>query len=426
MFLKSYSDQIWFLETSYIEQIHHLFSLSKKDGKASLQNMQTMSRLLNHPEKKLRIIHIAGTNGKGSVCWKIAKAFEFSGLRCGLFTSPHLCCFRERIRIGDNLIEEEAIENLLFKICTSANEKGLCLTYFEYCTLLAFEYFAEKKVDVAVIEVGIGGRLDATNIAIPELSIITSIGLDHTEILGSTIEEIAIEKGGIIKAQIPVLIGPRVPVRPIEKIAAPLNSSLSIVPERNLPFHLENASIAEEAVRLLSTRFIFNQSRIAQALAIDPPCRFEEVLISTLKRSPLGPEWKHANVILDVAHNPQGFERLLQRLCLKYPNRKFHFMINLGSNKNISACIALLLSKAKSIYIPRMSHPRLSPPESLLPHFRVCDIPVLIDDSESLLRSYIRLYGPSEILVVCGSFFMMGQIRKLLGYIEPQDPLFSI
>ena len=408
------------LSKSYLDHLQRLFSLSRGLEKRSLQNMQTMSRLLGHPERSFPAIHIAGTNGKGSVCLKMSKALELSGFRCGLFSSPHISCFRERIRIGSEFIAESDVSRLLSTIQRLEREAQLQLTFFEYCTLLAFEYFAKNKVDIAVIETGIGGRLDATNILIPILSVITSIGLDHTEILGATKRLIASEKGGIIKPSIPILIGPTVPVHPIRKIADPLRSPLTIIPHQNLSFNLENASIAKKGLDLLSDRFPLQPDAIAQALAIDPPCRFEKVPPANLARSPLKILSRPAQVVLDVAHNPQGFERLVQRVRLEYPNRAIHFMVSFCRNKDIAQCAKAIFPIATSIAIPRIGHYRLASPEYLLPYFERRQ--TRIDFPIPLLESYLPELERGDLLVICGSFFMMSSMREALGYLEPRDP----
>jgi dihydrofolate synthase/folylpolyglutamate synthase len=197
---------------NYLETTEFLFSqlpMYQKVGtnayKANLINIETFCRHLNFPQKQFKSIHIAGTNGKGSVSHMLASVLQTAGYKTGLYTSPHLKDFRERIKINGEMITEYEVVDFVEK-----NKNIIDIikpSFFEMTVAMAFEYFAEKKVDIAVIEVGLGGRLDSTNIITPMLSVITNISLDHTQLLGDTIEEIAREKAGIIKANIPVVIG---------------------------------------------------------------------------------------------------------------------------------------------------------------------------------------------------------------------------
>lgn len=175
--------------------------------KADLKNIIALSNTLNNPEKKFKSIHIAGTNGKGSVSHMIASVLQESGYKTGLFTSPHLKDFRERIRINGQMIDEETITDFIEKHKRSFDV--IEPSFFEWTTALAFKYFEEEKVDIAVIETGLGGRLDSTNLITPELSVITNISFDHMQLLGDTLGKIAAEKAGIIKKSIDVVIGER-------------------------------------------------------------------------------------------------------------------------------------------------------------------------------------------------------------------------
>ena len=175
--------------------------------KADLKNIIALSETLNNPEKKFKSIHVAGTNGKGSVSHMIASVLQESGYKTGLFTSPHLKDFRERIRINGQMIDEETITDFIENHKSSFNV--IEPSFFEWTTALAFKYFEKEKVDIAVIETGLGGRLDSTNIITPELSVITNISFDHMQLLGDTLEKIATEKAGIIKKRIDVVIGER-------------------------------------------------------------------------------------------------------------------------------------------------------------------------------------------------------------------------
>ena len=188
--------------------------------KADIQPTLDMMEALGHPERRFKSIHVAGTNGKGSVSHFMASILQEAGYKVGLYTSPHLVDFRERIRINGEMIPEEEV--VRFHSSFLIPHSSLSLSFFEMTVGLAFDYFAREKVDVAVIEVGMGGRLDSTNVITPELSIITNIGFDHTQFLGDTLPKIAAEKAGIIKEGVPVVIGESHPeTRPVfEAVAA--------------------------------------------------------------------------------------------------------------------------------------------------------------------------------------------------------------
>jgi len=211
------------LSSKYEHLLDWLLHVNRgRQVKLGLQNMKDMQRLLGfrYTDRDFGSFHVAGTNGKGSVCWKLAKAMESVGLRVGLFSSPHISSFRERISVNGEAITEKDIEMLLPPVIETCAENDIPATFFELTTILSMGYFNMKQVDFAVYEVGLGGRLDSTNVLSPDVSVITSISLDHTQILGDTIEEIAQEKGGIIKNGTPIVTGPNCPHHVLKEIAA--------------------------------------------------------------------------------------------------------------------------------------------------------------------------------------------------------------
>src|SRR6186713_3098272 len=221
---------------NYLYEQLPMFSRIGSDAyKKDLSNTKQLCTFLNNPQTKFKSIHIAGTNGKGSVSHMLAAILQTSGYKTGLYTSPHLKDFRERIKVNGNEISEKFIIAFTEKIKPLIEE--IEPSFFEITVAMAFDYFAEQKVDVAVVEVGLGGRFDSTNIIIPELSVITNIGWDHMNILGDSLEEIAFEKAGIIKPGVPVVVGETLPVTKsiFEKVAAEKNAQLHLATgERNL------------------------------------------------------------------------------------------------------------------------------------------------------------------------------------------------
>lgn len=199
---------------NYLETINYLFTqlpMFQRKGPAAykntLANTLKLDEVYGHPHKNFKTIHVAGTNGKGSVSHMLASVMQAAGYKTGLYTSPHLKDFRERIRVNGEMMPEKHVVDWVDKFRQKEELKSLEPSFFELTVAMAFDYFSQQNVDIAIIEVGLGGRLDSTNIIFPEVSVITNIGLDHTNLLGNTIELIAVEKAGIIKSKIPVVIG---------------------------------------------------------------------------------------------------------------------------------------------------------------------------------------------------------------------------
>ncbi|PIS01126.1 MAG: tetrahydrofolate synthase [Chlamydiae bacterium CG10_big_fil_rev_8_21_14_0_10_35_9] len=385
-----------------IYKLYQLASLSRT-SKLSLDNIQALYHKLHAPAKNIPIIHVAGTNGKGSVSSKIAKALSLSSLKCGLFTSPHISSFRERIQINGQMIEEKYLEGQLKHLFSFIEENHLEIHFFELLVILALQYFEDQKVDVIVMEVGLGGRLDATNIISPILSIITSIGFDHTHILGDTLEKIAQEKAGIIKQGIPLVLGPKSTYFPILDRAKDLGAAIYQVSGHFSYYDEENSAIAKQALQNLSSRFVIPANALQEGLSIRPPCRME--VIKKGKQT----------VILDVAHNPEGIGELKKALEKRFPLQKFEILLGMSKDKDIEKFCEKLLSIADRVHLVRFYHPRLEVPETIAKYLQN-KIPLDIHDSfEEVLESF-----PSHLLV-CGSFFIMEPVRKLLGLSDVSD-----
>ena len=401
---------------SYARLIQRLFNVNLFGGvKLGLQNAQSLQQLLNYPDRSFKSIHVAGTNGKGSVSTKIAAAFQEAGYRVGLYTSPHISSFRERIQINGTMISEEAVESLLLFLFQVVDREQLPATFFELTTFLAFLYFAQQHVDIAVLETGLGGRLDATNIVHPCLSIITSIGLDHTEILGSTREAIALEKGGIIKEKVPIVIGPHVPFAPIQAIASQKQSLCIQVKHFSSLFEEENQSIARTALDYLTPLFNLSREAIQKGLEGKQPCRFE-----VLKGPPC--------VILDVAHNADGLHSLFQTIKYHYPSRPLRLLFGLSKNKDLRGCLQLIGPNGAHFHLVESSNGRGVPVDILYSSLQELSIEssrLSVHKSifHGVRQARQEAMDHGEILVICGSFFIMGQTRQALGFDEPYDEL---
>lgn len=372
------------------------------------------------------MIHIAGTNGKGSVTWKIAKTIQLSNptLKVGLFCSPHVSSFRERMQVNGKLISEDQVVEYLPNIYKLCKDHDIPATFFEITTALAFHYFATEKTDVVLLETGLGGRLDATNVVTaPALSVITSIGLEHTRILGDTIEKIALEKGGIIKADRPVLVGPQVPDDVLRKCAKEKNAAayytcddiLGESPTVITDYDEENARIARAALKVLD--YDIPEDIIEKGTSFRPPCRFEILNIDGV------------SVVLDVAHNPAAMNYLVRKLQATYPTEKYRVVVGMSSDKDLGQCGRSILeavnNDAAAIHLVQAAHPRAATIEAILAaepaldgsHWNIGDRSISRQVHEAM-----RLAKENcEILIVCGSVFLMAESRQALRIDEPRD-----
>jgi dihydrofolate synthase/folylpolyglutamate synthase len=356
-----------------------------------LKRFKEACLLFSDPQKSFKSIHIAGTNGKGSTSLKIAKGLKNKGYKVGLYTSPHLSTFRERIQVDFTLIEEEVSKDILddiFLKCPS-------LTFFEVITLLAFIYFKNNKVDFAVIEAGLGGRLDATNVIEPLLSVITSIAFDHMDYLGNTLDEIAFEKGGIIKSHVPVVLGVK---------AQKFQNLIHIANQENAPIILashtdsifyddENSMTAKAALKVFG---IEDDS----ALQHRPKCRFEKV----------------GSLILDVAHNPDGLLRTFQYFKFKYPDKKIIAALGMSEDKDYKKALEVSKDFVDEIYFIKGSSLKSLNPEHLLSYWNT-----ITNKKGEVALDIKALMNQSIVTLALGSFYIMHEIRIALGINEPSD-----
>jgi len=441
--------------------------------KLGLENMDRLHKLLGIPmdQPTVAVVHIAGSNGKGSVALKTANTLQRSGYRVGLFVSPHISSFRERIQINGRPISEEQVERYLQETFDVCERENIPATFFEITTALAFHVFAEEGVEVVVLETGLGGRLDATNIVRrPALSVITSIGLEHTRILGDTIEKIALEKGGIIKQGCQVLVGKNVPLEVLQQCAEEKKASelfqcddvlgpegeprlVKGITETFEDYDVENSRIASAALILLQFHLtqqkierggevkLITRDEIEEGVKIRPPCRFEEMDIPAAIMAEDGSAMrKIVRVVLDVAHNPQAMGYLIDKLRSSYPNvSDQRIVVGMSADKDLKYCTKILLDHVSSpdkLHLVEASHPRAASiasileanPKLLESHY---DAPPEGElnkngrDASSVskqVRQALELAATNgELLVVCGSVFIMADAREELGIVEPRD-----
>lgn len=361
--------------------------------KANLDNTLALAKHLGNPENQFRSIHVAGTNGKGSVSHLLASVFQEAGYKTGLCTSPHLKDFRERFRINGAMIPEDFITS--FVVEHMAFFQSIQPSFFEMTIAMAFQWFALEKVDIAIIETGLGGRLDSTNIITPEISVITNVGLDHVSLLGNTIEEIAAEKAGIIKRSVPVVLGKsrdaarnvclqkatekQAPVYPADEmcaIATPqflfdgkgnriLKGTLELGMSRiefqcplSGTYQLENICTAASAawVITMAGRYCISETHIARG--------FQNVIANTgmagrwqvLSQKPL--------VICDTGHNEDGIKSILENIAMT-PHRHLHFVLGMMNDKDVGGILQLLPRDNTTYYYCKPDVPRGMPVNEL-------------------------------------------------------------
>ncbi|MGB7842661.1 MAG: folylpolyglutamate synthase/dihydrofolate synthase family protein [Salinimicrobium sp.] len=333
------------------QQLPMFQQVGGKAYKVDLSNIKKLSKHLQEPQGKFKTIHVAGTNGKGSVSHMLASVLQESGYKVGLYTSPHLKDFRERIRIDGGLIDKKAVIEF---IETNRNFlEGEFLSFFEMTVGMAFEYFAAEEVDIAVIEVGLGGRLDSTNIILPEVSVITNIGFDHTAILGNTLPAIAAEKAGIIKQDIPIVIGERqeetLPV--FSKIAKEKNAGLFLAEEYfGKPFESELKGHYQKR----NIKTVLQTLEVLRNLKWTiPEAAVENGLQNVIKNTGLRGRWEiiqqHPKVICDTAHNKEGLRFAMQQLQEEdFAGLKMVFGV--VNDKDLDAILPLLPINAKYFF----------------------------------------------------------------------------
>ena len=379
---------------SYKEAKELLTSKGKFYINLGLERISAVLELLGNPQDRLKCIHVAGTNGKGSVCAIIEAVLREAGKKTGLFTSPHLFKYTERIKINGVDISDEDFARLVFEICNTADKHNIHLTEFEILTAVAFKYFDENKVDVVVLETGLGGRFDATNVIKSNLcSIITHIDLDHIERLGNTKDKIAFEKAGIIKPNCPVVTS-----EGYEAIrdAADANDSLlmMITPledTSNLAlkglYQQENLSLALAAVRLVFPEIPENIIQTALS-KVKHPARFQYLA--------------DKNIIIDGAHNPNGIAALKESLDFYFPDKHRRFVFGCLKNKDHKKMVSLLFDKNDEIYFYHFSNPNSCTVEELQSE---CEFPSKefksLDEFE---------YRDDTLTVICGSFYMINEV----------------
>ena len=403
---------------TYAEAIQFLYGLQIFGANFGLENTRKLAALVGNPQEKLRFIHVAGTNGKGSTCAMLESIYRAAGLRVGLFTSPHLVSFRERIQVNRQLIPEAELVRLVeeFEPVLQQFPADNHLTLFEVVTVMALEFFAEQKCDLVIWETGLGGRLDATNIVTPLVSVITNIALDHQQWLGDTLGKIAFEKAGIIKPGIPVVTATDDPeaLSVIEKIAREKNAPLvkvnfeSRIQNLELPLLGEhqkmNAALAVATVEVLQNQIPLGENQIHAGLAnVNWPGRLQLIQKADGQK-----------ILLDGAHNAAGAETLGAVLNAEFADARPVFIFGALADKNWPDICRVLAPLAVKIFTVPVASTRRAEANELAETFRSANPAAKIFVCKNLAEAIIACKD-EPFIVITGSLYLVGEALEQLS-----------
>jgi dihydrofolate synthase/folylpolyglutamate synthase len=429
---------------NYEETLEYLFAqlpmfsrIGAAAYKEDISNTVKLLEYVDNPHHHFKSIHIAGTNGKGSTSHMLAAMLQKQGYKTGLYTSPHINDFRERIRINGQMIEKSFVIDFTEK--TKAFSESLSPSFFELTVAMAFKYFADEKVDIAVVETGMGGRLDSTNVLTPLLSVITNIGMDHTAFLGDSIPKIAFEKAGIIKPGIPVVIGEKDPEsEPVFREKASKEKSeilfasdkynvTNVLQQNNLiecdisdlvNRHTEHFSLdLTGTYQLKNIRTVLAAEYMLQQLGFPIAAENEKFALAHVKQlTGIHGRWDkigaNPDTYCDVAHNCEGISEILQHLNKHYPRSKYHFVMGFVKDKDLNKVIGMMPTDA-NYYFSNAHIPRA------LPHHELLELALIaglsgksFDDVNDALAFASQSAKEDDVIVVCGSFFILSELKN--------------
>ncbi len=429
----------------YEEAIEYLYNLKIYGMSLGLERIEQLLRVLGSPHRNIKAIHVAGTNGKGSVCAMLSSILHSAGSKVGLFTSPHLLSFEERIRVNGLPVPRDKLCSLVEKIKPIAEEmveggKFEHPTFFEMATAMAFKHFGDENVDHAVLEVGLGGRLDATNVVTPLVSVITTIALDHMHVLGTSLEEVAREKAGIIKPGVPVVTGVEddAILKLIRKICEERNCKIYTSNERGA-YHLRESNIDGQVfdldlkgfghgykdlkINLLGRHQLKNALIAALTLGVlkDKGVITQE---NDLREGFERTRWpgrleivqKNPTIILDCAHNPAGMKALRQALNELFGDKKLTLIIGIMRDKDIPGIIKEITSGANNIIVTKPTFERAAEPEIIESEAKryCCDV-LVIDKVADAVSYAVKNASVDGVICITGSIFNVGEAMEALA-----------
>lgn len=420
---------------NYPDSVQFLYSLGNeiKTAKLGLERIRTTLAALGNPQDRLRIVHVAGTNGKGSTCAMLESGLRAASRRTGLFTSPHLAEPTERIQIDGRPVSAERFARAFDRVheCVERMLRDGALdwhtTYFETVTAMAFLIFEEERVDDVVLEVGLGGRLDATNVVTPRLCVITPIDFDHEAYLGSSLESIAGEKAGILKPGVPAVFAPQRPeaARVLDARAAELGVPVT---------HVADWKIDDLQLDARGSRFTLSGARTfpivcplagehqAQNAATAAVALWKAGIADDLiERGIAAARWpgrlehvsEHPEIILDGAHNPAGARALAAYIDRFYSSRRVRLIYGAMRDKAVDEIGGLLFPRAEQVIVTAPKQARAMAPEAILHYFAHSDMRVAPDITEALRM--VRDAGENETIFITGSLFLVAEARAIIG-----------
>ncbi|PWK18283.1 bifunctional folylpolyglutamate synthase/dihydrofolate synthase [Xanthomarina spongicola] len=403
---------------TYQDTINWMFSqlpMYQRQGKsaykADLNNTLLLAEHIKNPQNKIKTIHVAGTNGKGSTSHMLSSILQEAGYKVGLFTSPHLKDFRERIKINGTVVSKVFVNGFIKRNKAFLEEQSL--SFFEMTSGMAFDYFSKQKVDIAIIEVGLGGRLDSTNIITPEISVITNIGFDHTQFLGNTLEAIAFEKAGIIKPQVPVVIG--------ETQKETKEVFLNVANKNHSDIYFADTLINE--ILPSDLRGLYQQKNIKtvlQTIKVLKPSSYkisdEQIksgLLHVVKNTGLQGRWQilqeQPKVICDTAHNREGLNYIVKQLEEEVYSH-LHIVFGVVNDKDLSSILDIMPKKATYYFckpdVPRGMEVHMLQKKFLSAGFKGASY-VSVNEA---LKNARNLASDSDLIYVGGSTFVVAEI----------------
>ncbi len=415
--------------TNFKETKYWIEHIKRFGSKLDLSRIKELLNYFNNPEKEFKTIHIAGTNGKGSLASYIKTVLVEKGFKVGLYTSPYVVKFNERITINDEFIKDEDVvkyANIIYPFWEKMYREGKTTTFFEVLTAMCFLYFKDQSVDFGVIEVGLGGKLDATNVIIPEISVITNISYDHMNVLGNTLESIAINKLGIVKDNVPLvtafeqnelfplfkritdLHNSKMTRIDFEKISDTVIGKITSFNYKNNTYEIQlpgyhqikNAVLAIETIKELN----FNLN-----LGID-----EEIIKSGIRKTvwPGRFEIFHKNIILDGAHNIGGIKALKETVLAMYPNKIIKCLVSIMHDKDHQKMIDILDSFCTELYFTQFDYERREDALQLFKESKHKHKKLYLDYTE--IFDELTTLKENEILLITGSIYFISDVRKKL------------
>lgn len=431
--MKNYDQVINYL----YEQLPYYQRSGPAAYKDNLDNTLALDKMYGHPHKRFRSVHVAGTNGKGSVSHMLASVLMEAGLKTGLYTSPHLKDFRERIRVNGEMIRQEFVVEFVNGFLVRNIAADLEPSFFELTVMMALEYFAQQNVDVAIIEVGLGGRLDSTNIITPALSVITNISYDHTALLGDTLGKIALEKAGIIKRSIPIVIGETHPETEVifkgiaNKLFAPIQFADKL-------FKTEDSTFTTDAKQVFSIskggEVVYKDLRLdllgkyqakniftlltaineLQRMGWDiPESAIRKGLENVTENTGLLGRWQilgvHPQIICDTGHNEGGIREVVAQLKLT-PHKQLHIVIGMVNDKDING-VLYLLPKDAVYYFTKAAIPRALDEQKLMKQAAYYNLkgktyPTVREAFDTARKNS----SPEDLIIITGSTFVVAEI----------------